>query len=361
MQINSYNSKIIIESNLSASLEPVFSKFQAEKIFVIVDSNTYEFCFPQLKEIIQQKNTFVLTIGQGEENKNFDTVRKIWDFLQANKCERNSLIINLGGGLLLDIGGFAAATYQRGVKFIHIPTTLLSMVDASIGGKLGFNFNGIKNQIGLFQTPEFVIINPSFLKTLNKRQIYAGWAEMLKHGLIHSQEHLDHIIKQNPLELGDVKWKKLIYNSLQIKNHFVINDPHEKGMRKALNFGHTIGHAFESLSFEKKEPLLHGEAVANGMICELFLSSRLLNFPIKKAEKIIDSILKTYRQIKIDKQDVNKLEQIMIFDKKNKDNAVNFSLLKDVGSLALDQYATEEEIRGSLFYYKGKFESKGQI
>ncbi len=352
MQINSYNSKIIIESDLSSSLKPVFSKIQAEKIFVIVDSNTYKFCFPQLKEIIQQKNTFVLTIGQGEENKNFNTVRKIWDFLQANKCERGSLIINLGGGLLLDIGGFAAATFQRGVKFIHIPTTLLSMVDASIGGKLGFNFNGIKNQIGLFQTPEYVIINPSFLKTLNERQIYAGWAEMLKHGLIHSQEHLNRIIKQNPLKLEETEWEKLIYDSLTIKNHFVVDDPHEKGIRKALNVGHTIGHAFESLSFEKNEPLLHGEAVANGIICELFLSSQILNFPINKAEEIIDSVLKTYRQIQIDNQDIDKLEQIMLFDKKNKANAINFSLLKDVGSLAIDQYVPEAEIKRSLVYYR---------
>jgi len=352
MQINSYNSKIIIESNLSSSIKPVFSKLQAEKIFVIVDSNTYEFCFPQLKEIIQQKNVFVLTIGQGEANKNSETVQKIWDFLQENKCERGSLIINLGGGLLLDIGGFAAATYQRGVNFIHIPTTLLSMVDASIGGKLGFNFNGIKNQIGLFQTPEFVIINPSFLKTLNDRQIYAGWAEMLKHGLIHSQQHLDEIIKRDPLELEEAEWEKIIHNSLNIKNHFVINDPYEKGIRKALNVGHTIGHAFESLSFEKKEPLLHGEAVANGIICELFLSSQLLSFPMNKAETIIDSISKIYRQIEIDNQDIDKLEQIMLFDKKNKDNAINFSLLSDVGSLALDQYVTEEEIRRSLVYYR---------
>jgi len=352
MQINSYNSKIIIESNLSSSLKSAFSKIQAEKIFVIVDSNTYKFCFPQLKEIIQQKNTFVLTIGQGEENKNLDTVRKIWDFLQANKCKRGSLIINLGGGLLLDIGGFAAATYQRSVRFIHIPTTLLSMVDASIGGKLGFNLNGIKNQIGLFQTPEFVIINPSFLKTLNERQIYAGWGEMLKHGLIHSKEHLDQIIKQNPLILKEAEWEELIQNSLNIKNHFVINDPYEKGIRKALNVGHTMGHAFESLSFEKNEPLLHGEAVANGIICELFLSSQLLGFPKDKAKAITDSIVKTYRQIKIDNKDIDQLLQIMLFDKKNKDNAINFSLLKDVGSLALDQYVPEEEIRSSLEYYR---------
>jgi len=352
MQINSYNSKIIVESDLSSSLKPVIRNVQPKKIFVIVDSNTYEYCFSQLNEIIQHKNVFVLTIGQGEKNKNFDTVSKIWDFLQANKCERGSLIINLGGGLLLDIGGFAAATFQRGVKFIHIPTTLLSMVDASIGGKLGFNFNGIKNQIGLFQAPGFVIINPSFLKTLNERQIYAGWAEMLKHGLIHSQEHLDHIIKQNPLKLGKADWEKLIHNSLKIKNQFVINDPYEKGIRKALNVGHTIGHAFESLSFEKKQPLLHGEAVANGIICELFLSSQLIGFPRGKAEAITDSILKSYSQIKIDNQDIDKLEQIMLFDKKNKDNAINFSLLKDVGALALDQYVSEEEVKRSLVYYR---------
>ena len=352
MQINSYNSKIIIESDLSFSLQTIFSSIQAEKIFVIVDSNTYTCCFPELNKFIQQKNVFVLTIGQGEKNKNFQTVSEIWEFLQNNKCERGSLIINLGGGLLLDIGGFAAATYQRGIKFIHVPTTLLSMVDASIGGKLGFNFNGIKNQVGVFQSPEFVIINPPFLKTLNERHIYAGWAEMIKHGLIHSQQHLDQLIQQNPFDLAYDEWNDLIYDSLKIKNYYVIKDPYEKDVRKALNFGHTMGHAFESLSMNKKDPLLHGEAVANGIICELFLSFKLTGFPREKAESIICSILKSYKQIKIEQRDIDKLKEIMQFDKKNKDNAVNFSLLKDIGSLSLDQYVTEKEIRRSLIYYK---------
>jgi 3-dehydroquinate synthase len=352
MQINSYNSKIIIDSDVSSSLSVVVSKLSVKKLFVITDANTYTYCLPQINTLIQQNNTFVLTIGQGEENKTLETVKSIWEFLQANRCERDSLIINLGGGLLLDIGGFAAATYQRGVKFVHIPTTLLSMVDASIGGKLGFNFNSIKNQVGLFTVPGYVLINPGFLETLNKRQLFAGWAEMIKHSLIDSDNHANKILKQNPLQIEDTEWEQLIHESLKVKNYYVTNDPYETGLRKVLNFGHTSGHAFESLSIEKNEPLLHGEAVANGIICELFLSSYLLNLPWKKTEEIIQVIAESYRCIEINEQDMERMIQIMQYDKKNKDDAINFTLLEQIGQPITDQYISEQVIRESLEYYK---------
>ena len=352
MQINSYNSKIIIDTDISSSLSEVLSKIQANKICVITDDNTYKHCLPQLNKLIQQKHTFVLTIGQGEKNKNIETLQSIWNFFQSNQFDRNALVINLGGGLLLDIGGFAAATYNRGIKFIHIPTTLLSMVDASIGGKLGFNFNGIKNQIGLFQVPEFVLINPIFLRTLDKRQLSAGWAEMVKHSLIDSEDHARKILKQTPLKIKDSEWEELIYNSLKVKNYYVTNDPYESGLRKALNFGHTAGHAFESLSIEKNEPLLHGEAVANGLMCEIYLSAQLLEFPKEKAEELIQTIRASYKTLAIDKKETNRMLKIMRFDKKNKNNKINFTLLNKIGEPLIDQYVSEEVIKKSLEYYR---------
>jgi 3-dehydroquinate synthase len=352
MQINSYNSKIIINSDISSSLSEVFSKYQATKICIITDDNTYKHCLPKLTQIIQQKNTFVLTIGQGEKNKNIETLQTIWNFLQTNKFERDALVINLGGGLLLDIGGFAAATYNRGIKFIHIPTTLLSMVDASVGGKLGFNFNGIKNQIGLFRVPEFVLINPDFLKTLDKRQLFAGWAEMIKHSLIDSESHFNKILKQNPLEIKDSEWVEFIYSSIKVKNYYVTKDPNESDLRKVLNLGHTVGHAFESLSTEKNDPLLHGEAVANGLICELFLSAQLSNFPQKKSQEIIQAIIKSYKRLIINQNDITRLVKIMHFDKKNKYNKINFTLLNKIGTPLIDQFVGEDIIEKSLEYYK---------
>ncbi len=351
MQIISYNSKIIIDADISSSLSEVLSKFQANKICIITDDNTYRHCLPQLTEIIQQKYTFVLTISQGEKNKNLETAKTIWEFLQSNKFDRDALVINLGGGLLLDIGGFAAATYNRGIQFIHIPTTLLSMVDASIGGKLGLNFNGIKNQLGLFRVPEFVLINPNFLKTLDKRQLYAGWAEMIKHSLIDSENHINKILQQNPLEIQDSEWEHIIYDSLKVKNYYVINDPYESGPRKVLNLGHTAGHAFESLSIERNDPLFHGEAVASGLICEIFLSTQLLNFPKKKAEKLSRAIRKSYKQLSINKKDIDLMLEMMHFDKKNKFDKVNFTLLNKIGEPLIDQYVSEEVIKKSLEYY----------
>lgn len=351
MQINSYNSKIIIDTDISSSLSEVLSKFQINKICIIADDNTYKLCLPHLNEVIQQKNTFVLTINQGEKNKNIHTVQSIWEYLQTNNFDREDLVINLGGGLLLDVGGFAAATYKRGIQFIHIPTTLLSMVDASIGGKLGFNFKGIKNQIGLFHVPEFVLINPGFLKTLDKRQLYAGWAEMIKHSLIDSEYQANKIIEQNPLQIKDTEWEQLIHESLTIKNYYVTNDPYEANMRKVLNLGHTIGHAFESLSVEQNDPLLHGEAVANGLICELFLSNSLLDFPKETFSKFTRTVQASYKHFKINKTKIDRLLEIMLYDKKNKYNKVNFTLLKKIGEPVIDQYVSEEIIKESLEYY----------
>jgi len=354
MQIISYNCKIIINTDLASSFSTAYSGVEPEKIFIIVDSNTYQYCLEQITPLIQQNHIFVLTIKQGEANKSLQTVEEIWSFLQKNKCRREDLVINLGGGMLLDIGGFAAATYSRGVRFMHIPTTLLAMVDASIGGKLGFNFGGIKNQLGLFQSPEAVLIHPAFLKTLDHRQLLAGWAEMIKHGLIHSEQHLEAMLNRTPYDTEWKVWEQLIYDSLQIKNYYVDQDPKESGLRKILNFGHTVGHAFESLAMQKNESLLHGEAVANGMFCEIYLSEKKASFPKELAKRIRTYILKHYKTMKLTDEDICSLWQYMQMDKKNSANQVQCVLLEGVGAPLPVVTIREDDFRESLAFYRAQ-------
>lgn len=356
MQIYSYNSKVVVDSDFSSTVYYVISKQKPGKLFVLVDENTQNVCYPHLYKLIRDENVFLLTIGQGESNKTMDTVQNIWSFLQQNYCQRNDLIINLGGGMLLDVGGFAASAYLRGVPFVHIPTTLLSMVDASIGGKLGCNFNGKKNQIGFFKSPEYVIVNPLFLSTLDSRQLIAGWAEMIKHGLIHSEKHLERLLGANPLSLDTQHWEEWIFDSLEIKNDFVVRDPYEAGERKVLNFGHSLGHAFESLSMERGDPLLHGEAVAAGLICELYLSSIIEGFPEKILERVVAYITDLYPLKKLGEGDEERLFYFMKYDKKNQKDQINFTLLKDMEKPLIDRFAGTTEITKSLRYYNAQLQ-----
>ncbi|MFO8234253.1 MAG: 3-dehydroquinate synthase [Bacteroidales bacterium] len=350
MQIQSSDSKIIIDSSIHEPVEEALTQIAPHKIFILADNNTYEYCLPKVNKLKNKKNVYVKVTRQGENAKTIDTVVEIWNFLQKNNCDRNDLLINLGGGMILDIGGFAASTFKRGIRYINIPTTLLSMVDASVGGKVGFNFNDYKNHIGLFSQPSYVIINSVFLSTLKQRHIYSGWAEMIKHGLIHSQVHLEQLLSCKPEETDKSKMNELISASVQIKNHFVLQDPFEQNIRKALNFGHTIGHALESHAF-KKRTLLHGEAVAAGMACELFLSRRLKNFPENTEQDIQEYLTEKYSGIRIEKEDQEDIINYMKHDKKNKEGKINFVLLENTGVYVIDQFVELEQIIESLEYY----------
>lgn len=350
MRIDSFNSKIIIRSLPEQPLQEILEELNPSKLFVLVDDNTEKYCLPNLYKLIQKEKVYVKTIKHGEANKNMQSVSDIWEFLVQNKCDRDALMINLGGGMVLDIGGFVASTFKRGIPFIHIPTTLLSMVDASVGGKTGFNFEGYKNLIGVFNQPAYVLISTEFLRTLDRRHFYSGWTEMLKHGLIRSGEHLQQLLKYDPGHREVQTLSALIKDSIQIKNYFVENDPYENKLRKALNFGHTIGHAMESYSFHKK-PLLHGEAIAAGMICELFISTRMSEFPDEIFSKVRKFILSYYPKFSISNDDQRALIAIMGQDKKNKQGRINFTLLKDIGQPQFDQFIAESEVMESLTYY----------
>ena len=302
------------------------------KVAILVDENTKRECFSLLPKI---SNSIIIEVPSGEENKNISICNTVWKKLSLNNFDRNSVLINLGGGDICDMGGFCASTYKRGLDFIQIPTTLLAMVDASIGGKIGINFNGLKNQIGLFSNPKSVIINPIFLKTVPEKQLQSGFAEVIKHSLITDKKHWE-ILSNTAFK--DLDWQNIIDISIQIKNTIVKSDPLEKNNRKKLNFGHTYGHAIESYYLEEKKPILHGEAVLMGIILESELSLLSQNEKID----IKDYIISNFSLPDIPSK--NKLMKFLINDKKNKKAKINFTLLNGIGSCTIDNLFAEDEL-----------------
>ncbi|MCK5729843.1 MAG: 3-dehydroquinate synthase, partial [Draconibacterium sp.] len=276
-----------------------------------------------------------------------------WEFLSENGGDRKSLLINIGGGMLTDLAGFAATTFKRGVDFLNVPTTLLSQVDASVGGKTGINFNGLKNEVGTFKEPVAVIINTDFLKTIDRENFISGYAEMIKHGLIYSTEHLNELKKFDFDNIDYNLLQEIIEHSVNVKEYFVSNDPTEQNIRKALNFGHTAGHAFESLAMEQKRPILHGYAVAFGMVTELFLSSKKCDFQVKTVANITNWLLKIYGKFEFNRSDYNRLYELMTHDKKNESGRINFTLIREIGKIEINQDCDKELIFEALDFYNG--------
>lgn len=330
----------------SASLPDVIAGFTNSKIFILTDENTNTYCLPSLKPILKNKDYSICIIPAGEKNKNIDTCIKVWSAMTEAQLDRNSVMINLGGGVIMDLGGFCASTYKRGIAFIQVPTTLLSQVDASIGGKLGIDFEGYKNHIGIFRFPHTVLIDPVFLNTLSDRELRSGYAEIIKHSLIadgKDWQNLSHIKK-----LRSQNWTKIIRQSLEVKRKIVIADPFEKNERKLLNFGHTIGHAIESQYMDTEKPLLHGEAIAAGMIYETKLSTTYLGLSDLKATEIINYIREIYGDpVKLE---LEKLMPTMKQDKKNSQNKISFSLLADIGVSKWDILLSDDELKSALYF-----------
>lgn len=335
---------IIISNCLEAELSSLIQLYNPDKIFVIVDNTTQICCLPEICNIPQLNTAEIILIGSTDINKNIDTLTYVWKCLSDKKATRHSLVINLGGGMVTDLGGFAASTFKRGVKFINIPTTLLAMVDASVGGKTGINFNGLKNEIGVFNNSDAVIIDTSFLKTLDSENICSGYAEMIKHGLISKEEIWNRLITFDILSPNLQELSHLLEDSIKIKEKIVDEDPHETGMRKALNFGHTIGHSFESLAMTKQSPILHGYAVAYGIICELYLSSVKLNFPVGKMRQTVNYIKEIYGIYNFSCDDYDVLYELMKHDKKNTSDNINFTLLADIGNVKINMTTSKEDI-----------------
>ena len=344
--------KVVISGNLERDLVNAISECEHDRIFVLTDETTQQLCWPKIKNFIALKNSTPIIIKATDTHKNLDTLSQVWQALSNGGATRHSLMINLGGGMVTDLGGFAASTFKRGIDFINIPTTLLAMVDASVGGKTGINFGGLKNEIGVFSDSRFVIINTQFLDTLDHDNICSGYAEMLKHGLI-SDEHTWAELVTFDLDTPDLsQLQRMVAESIKVKERIVEADPHEHGIRKALNLGHTMGHAFESFAMRRGTPILHGYAVAYGMIGELYMSARKTAFPTDRMHQTVRFIRENYGTFNITCDDYPTLIELMHHDKKNTSGIINFTLLGNVGDIRINQTANEEEIKEALDFFR---------
>ena len=323
---------IHFNSTCYTELNALLKRSNFSKIFVIVDSNTHNFCYANfISKIETNLEIEIIEIEAGEIHKTIDTCVGVWNALSDLNADRKSLIINLGGGVVTDLGGFVASTYRRGIKYINVPTSLLAMVDASVGGKTGVDLNNLKNQIGVINTPKMILIDTHFLDTLPEDELRSGFAEMLKHGLIKTRVYWDALKDFSFQSLKDLD--DLIYESIIIKQNIIDIDPFEDNLRKTLNFGHTLGHAIESyyLSNPDKPNLLHGEAVAIGMVLACYLSFKLCDFSEEKNQEIKDVVTKIFGRITIDEADYDPIIELLKHDKKNEHGNVNFVLLEAIG------------------------------
>lgn len=352
MSIPTFENDIRVTNNLEKELGSIVANYPIGKVYIVVDENTRNFCLPQLQQFPQFSELPVLEIPSGEDHKSLESVVAVWNFLEENGADRKSLLINLGGGMLSDLCGFAASCFKRGLHFVNIPTTLLSQVDASVGGKTGINFNGLKNEIGVFNQPQTVIIASRFLKSLDKANILSGYAEMLKHGLIHSKSHWDECLSFDLNNINFEELNEMIGRSVAVKEHFVVKDPTEKNIRKALNLGHTVGHAFESLALHQGRPILHGYAVAYGIIVELYLSSKKVGFPMSETERISKWIVETYGAFTISPADFEPLYLKMTKDKKNEAGRINFTLIPQIGKVEINIDCEKELILEALDFFR---------
>jgi 3-dehydroquinate synthase len=347
---------ILFTNNVAEALEKVVEKLEPISIFVLVDTNTAKFVLPQLQaqsELV--KSAKVITIPAGDINKNLDTLTLVWRELTTAAATRNTLLINIGGGVVTDLGGFAAATYKRGMFCVNIPTTLLAAVDAAVGGKTGINFNGLKNQVGAFKEPDAVIVSTCFFNTLPEEEMLSGYAELLKHSLLKNKKEFARALRFNPraaLASPD-DFLNILRDSVKIKANIVKKDPTEKGLRKSLNLGHTAGHAFEELSLERANPIPHGYAVAWGLVIDAIISSMLLDMNSEILRTLVNFVKDHYGIYNISCKDYPTIIKLMRHDKKNIDpDHITFTLLKEPGKVMLNAVVSTEQISAALDIYR---------
>lgn len=344
--------EIIQTKDIYKSLTSYIDSKKYSSLFFVVDTHTYTHCMPLLNGLEHKGN--LVCIAPGEEHKNIETCKQIWDSMTASQLDRKALVINVGGGVVGDMGGFCAATYKRGVDFVQVPTSLLAQVDASVGGKLGIDFTTqkgdvYKNHIGVFKQPAAVFIDTTFLRTLPHDELRSGFAEIIKHCLIADKKKWNEL-KQQPYEKQN--WDNLVAHSIQIKQHITRTDPHEAGLRKILNFGHTIGHAIESYFLNKpSEKLLHGYAIAIGMVCESYLSMLKTNLTQSEHLDIVQYLFSVYGKKNIKEKDVDNILALTMQDKKNENGKLLFSLLTNIGNCAYNIEVSFEEMKSALHYY----------
>ena len=327
--------KVVISKDLKADLQAFFASMSYDKLFILTDTNTQEKCYPLIKDIPALQDTPVITVQAGDTHKDIEQV---------------------AGGMITDMGGFAGATFKRGLRTVNIPTTLMASVDAAVGGKTGINFNGLKNEVGSFYPPECVFIDCEFLRTLDRDNLLSGYAEMIKHALISSMDiYASVLLFDLDAKIDYAFLNRMVAQSVAVKERIVEEDPKEHGIRKALNFGHTIGHAYESLSFKKDRPLLHGHAVAAGIVSELYLSHKVCGFPMEKLSQVVYYLKEYYPAFVFDCKDYDTLYELMTHDKKNEAGIINFTLLSQVGDVQINQQVSKEKILESLDFYRESF------
>lgn len=343
---------VIIADNLERCLDEAIGKAEHDRLFVLTDTTTKQLCWPVVQNYAVMKDAIMITIQPTDEAKTLETLATVWTSLQKGGATRHSLMINLGGGMVTDLGGFAASTFKRGMAYINIPTTLLSQVDASVGGKTGINFGGLKNEIGVFNCANSVILSSTFLRTLDTENMLSGYAEMLKHGLLSSKENWAELLTFDITTPDYATLQNLVAKSVAIKEQIVKEDPTEKGIRKALNLGHTAGHAIESLALKEGRTILHGYAVAWGLLMELYLSARKCGFPAKEMHQMEAYIKEHYGKFLYDCKHYETLYNFMSHDKKNQGGNINFTLLGGIGDIRINQTASQDEIEEMLDYYR---------
>ncbi len=350
--IKANGSMVHFNSKCYTSINQHIEKNNFSKIFILVDENTHQYCLPKFLENLETDKTIeIIEIESGEINKTIETCVGVWNTLSELDADRKSLVINIGGGVITDLGGFVACTFKRGIAYINVPTSLLSMVDASVGGKTGVDLGHLKNQIGVISNPDLVLIDTTFLDTLPKDQMRSGLAEMLKHGLITGESYWNKFQDLSKLNLDDLD--ELIHESVIIKRNVVEEDPFESGLRKTLNFGHTLGHAIEShfLSNQNKTTLLHGEAIIVGMILASFISTELVGFPKETTLSIKKLFLSYYDKVIIEKSDYAAIIELLKYDKKNNHGNINFVLLQSIGKPIIDVQIPDELFKTAFAYY----------
>ena len=389
--------KVVMSQNLEEVLTAAVADCEKDRLFILTDETTKALCLPVVEGFGCLKGAQIITIGATDTHKTLDSLSHVWEALGEGGATRHSLLINLGGGMVTDLGGFAASTFKRGINYINIPTTLLSMVDASVGGKTGINFRGLKNEIGVFNNAATVILDTQFLKTLDAENILSGYAEMLKHGLIDSESHWGELVSfdfernseerignseerignseerignseerignseerivnsEKRIGNSEESWwmelQRMVEKSVAVKQRIVTEDPTEQGIRKALNLRHTAGHAFESFAL-KHQPILHGYAVAYRLVCELYLSCIKAGFPTDKMHQTVNFIHEHYGKMSITCDDYPQLMELMTHDKKNVAGIINFTLLGGIGDIRINQTATKDEIYEALDFYR---------
>lgn len=343
---------VIICQDFGRDLADAIASCPHDKLFLLTDETTHRLCLPIVEATGAAADAQMITIGAGDVNKNIETLAAVWKALSDGGASRKSLLVCLGGGMVTDLGGFAASTFKRGIPYINIPTTLLAMVDAAVGGKTAINFNGLKNEVGVFQKAWRVLLDTEFLRSLDMHNLLSGYAEMLKHGLISNKETLDELLAFDMDDIDYQHLKQMVGKSVQIKEDIVQQDPREQGIRKALNLGHTIGHAFEAYALHRQTPVLHGYAVAWGLVCELYLSYLKTGFPKETMLQVNAFVRENYGAYAFTCDDYPSLYELMKHDKKNVGGIINFTLLGSVGDIRLNQTADRETIYQTFDFFR---------